>query len=209
MDAQRRSRLVELLRTRYNGERADLIRESGLSKGRIAQLLDPNQTFGERAARELERRLQLPDRWLDQTPISNTEAAPAVQQGVPLISWIRAGNWDEANDPFAPGDAEAWIPSMKQHSERAYALRVRGDSMTSPHGKSYPEGSIIIVEPERRSPVNGERIVAKVEGSTEVTFKVFKEEDGRRWLQPLNPAHLPIREPFKVLGTVIGKWEDE
>ena len=34
------------------------------------------------------------------------------------------------------------------------------------------------------------------------------EEDGRRWLQPLNAAHEPMREPFHVLGTVIGKWED-
>jgi SOS-response transcriptional repressor LexA len=42
-----------------------------------------------------------------------------------------------------------------------------------------------------------------------VTFKAYKEEDGRRWLQPLNPTHQPIREPFKVLGTIIGKWEDE
>lgn len=81
--------------------------------------------------------------------------------------------------------------------------------MTAPHGKSYPEGSIIIVEPDRRSPINGERIVAKLSGSEDVTFKVYKEEDGRRWLQPLNPSHEPIREPFKVLGTVIGKWEDE
>lgn len=81
--------------------------------------------------------------------------------------------------------------------------------MSAPHGKSYPEGCIIIVEPERRSPVNGERVVAKLEGSDEVTFKVYKEEDGRRWLQPLNPHHESIREPFRVLGTVIGKWEDE
>jgi SOS-response transcriptional repressor LexA len=42
-----------------------------------------------------------------------------------------------------------------------------------------------------------------------VTFKVYKEEDGRRWLQPLNAAHEPIRDEFRVIGTVIGKWEDE
>lgn len=98
---------------------------------------------------------------------------------------------------------------MKPLSGRAYALRVRGDSMTAPHGKSYPEGAIIIVEPERRSPVNGERVIAKLDGSSDVTFKVYKEEDGRRWLQPLNAQYEPIREPFNVLGTVIGKWEDE
>lgn len=209
MDSVRRTRLAELLRTRYKGDRGELTRATGLSKGRISQLLDPDEPFGEQAARGLERRLQLPERYLDREPVSNTEPAPDVRGGVPLISWIKAGSWDEATDPFHPGDAEEWIPSMRPHSGRAYALRVRGDSMTSPHGKSYPEGCIIIVEPERRSPVNGERVIAKLEGSNDVTFKVYKEEDGRRWLQPLNTSHEPIREPFKVLGTVIGKWEDD
>lgn len=128
---------------------------------------------------------------------------------VPLISWIQAGAWGEAADPLQPGDAERWLPCPTKHGSRAYALRVRGDSMTAPYGRTYPEGCIIFVDPERRSPNNGDRIIAKLEGSDEVTFKVYKEEDGRRWLLPLNQGHQPIREPFKVLGTVIGKWEDE
>ena len=81
--------------------------------------------------------------------------------------------------------------------------------MTSPHGKSYPQGSYIIVDPAKVSPDNGDRIIAKLEGSAEVTFKVYKDEDGRKWLAPLNSSHQPITEPFKVLGTIIGKWEDE
>lgn len=210
MDNIRRQRLAQLIRTDYNNSRGELSRACGLSAGRITQLLDPGEAFGERAARSLESKLALPARWLDQDPaVQNTEPLPALQRGVPLISWIQAGRWNDAGDPFEPGQAEAWIPSVKPHGSRAFALRVRGDSMTAPHGKSYPEGCIIIVEPERRSPVNGERIVAKLQGSNEVTFKVFKEEDGRRWLHPLNPSHEPIRQPFSVLGTVIGKWEDD
>jgi SOS-response transcriptional repressor LexA len=42
-----------------------------------------------------------------------------------------------------------------------------------------------------------------------VTFKVFKDEDGRKWLAPLNNSHLPIIAAFTIIGTVIGKWEDE
>ena len=89
-------------------------------------------------------------------------------------------------------------------------MRVRGDSMTAPHGnnRTYPEGCFIFVDPEKRMPDNGDRIVACLEGSDEVTFKIYKNEDGRKWLQPLNPSHEPIREKFRVLGTVLGKWED-
>jgi SOS-response transcriptional repressor LexA len=210
MDSTRRARLAKLIERQYAGSRADFSRASGLTGGRITQLLDPSEPFGERAARSLESRLGLPSRYFDVDQLNNTEPAPDLgQQGVPLISWIRAGDWGEASDPFQPGEAESWVPSARAHSARAYALRVRGDSMTAQFGKSYPEGCIIIVEPERCMPVNGERVIAKLDGSNEVTFKVYKEEDGRRWLQPLNTAHEPIRQPFRVLGTVIGKWEDD
>lgn len=209
MDRVRKARLAKLIASRYKGDRAQLITESGLSGGRISQLLDPKEVFGERAARNLERKLGLPERWLDVEEVTNTEPGPAIREGIPLISWIQAGSWAEAVEPYHHGDIKTFVPSLKPTSTRAFALRVRGDSMTSPYGRSYPEGSIIIVEPDRRMPVNGERIIAKLEGSNEVTFKVYKEEDARRWLQPLNPSHEPIREPFKVLGTVVGTWIDE
>lgn len=205
----RRSRLAELIRSRYKGERAGLIAESGLSKGRVAQLLDSEFPFGERAARELERRLGLPSLYFDEVTSDNIEEGPPIRGAVPLISWVQAGQWEEAVDTFQPGEAELWIPVVRQVSPRGFALRVRGDSMTSPHGRSYPEGSFIVVEPERRSPVNGDRVVARLEGSSEVTFKVYKEEDGRRWLQPLNPMHRPIFEPFRVLGTVIAMYLED
>ncbi len=160
--------------------------------------------FSPRVAREIERLSA------SSAPYANTEPGPDLRGKVPLISWVRAGEWCEAEDPFQPGDAERWMDCPVSHSSSTFALRVRGDSMTAPHGNSrtYPEGCIIFVDPERRTPVNGDRVVACLEGSHEVTFKVYKNEDGRQWLQPLNPSHEPIREPFKVLGTVLGKWED-
>lgn len=105
-----------------------------------------------------------------------------------------------------------WLPCPAKHSDHTFALRVRGESMTSGHGKSYPDGSIIFVDPALRSPVSGQKIVAKLEDGGpdhKVTFKVFKEEDGRRWLQPLNQSHPPIVAPFSVIGTVIGTWTPE
>lgn len=139
----------------------------------------------------------------------NVDVARAFTGEIPVISWVQAGEWNEAADFFEPGDAERYLPIFRGHSSNTFALRVRGDSMTAPHGKSYPQGSYIIVDPAKLSPSNGDRIIAKLNGSDEVTFKVYKDEDGRKWLAPLNSSHLPITEPFKVVGTVIGKWEDE
>jgi SOS-response transcriptional repressor LexA len=81
--------------------------------------------------------------------------------------------------------------------------------MTSTTGKSYPDGCIIFVDPERKSPNNGERVIAKIEGAPEVTFKVYMYDAGRAWLRALNSNYPPIDNPFRVLGTVVGKWEDE
>ncbi|WP_052367817.1 LexA family protein [Algiphilus aromaticivorans] len=129
---------------------------------------------------------------------------------VNVISYVMAGEFDPAVDPYPPGDSgEEPLSCPVPHSEHAFALRVRGSSMTAPYGRSYPEGCYIFVEPLKRSPVTGDRIIAKLAESDEVTFKCYMYEDGRQWLKPLNPQHPPIHEEFRVLGTVIGKWEPE
>lgn len=138
---------------------------------------------------------------------SNVAPGPDIRGRVPLISWVHAGVWDEAIDIYEPGYAEEWLPILQNGGSHAYALRVEGDSMTAGYGKSYPDGTIIIVNPDRRSPATGQRIIAKLKGSNKVTFKVYVEEDGRRWLKPLNPMHPPIYDEFAVLGTVVAKYE--
>lgn len=216
MKDNRRKRLQALLDgPRFNGDRSAFLSASELTKGRLSQLLDKNEVFGELAGKNLATKLGLDERYFevsaDQNDKNNgnVDAARAFAGEVPVISWVQAGNWNEAADPFQPGEAERYLPIFRGHSSSTFALKVRGDSMTAPYGKSYPEGSYIIVDPAKLSPSNGDRIIAKLEGTDEVTFKVYKDEDGRKWLAPLNSTHQPIIQPFKILGTVIGKWEDE
>jgi SOS-response transcriptional repressor LexA len=92
----------------------------------------------------------------------------------------------------------------------SYALRVHGDSMTAPYGRSYPDSSIIYVDPDQRGGVvSGDRVIAKINGDNQVTFKVFVEDAGRRFLKPLNPSYPVITDPFRILGKVIGTWIPE
>ena len=194
----------------------ELAKKAGVSQGTIGNI----ETGTRKQPRNL---LQLADA-LGVTPVwlstghgpmhahpysSNVEPGPNTRGSVPLISWVQAGQWCEACEPLpANFDSDTYLPCPVAHSPHTFALRVKGDSMTAPHGRSYPEGCIIYVDPERRSPINGDRIIACLDGGSKVTFKVYKNEDGRQWLLPLNPQHLPLHERFTVLGTVLGKWED-
>lgn len=161
------------------------------------------------------RGLQMTRGWLlfgeGESPVPNSlEPGPDVQGMVPLISWVQAGKFSEVSDPFPPGTADEWYPYPRRRGVKSIvALRVKGDSMTAPYGKSYPEGSIIFVDLEQRTPITGQRVIAKLKDEEEATFKVFVSESGRKWLKPLNPQHPPLTVPFRVVGTVVGKWEDE
>lgn len=65
MHALRRYKLRALIDTRFNGDRGAFLTASGLTKGRLSQLLKANEPFGDNAARNLEERLQLPDGYFD------------------------------------------------------------------------------------------------------------------------------------------------
>ena len=194
-----------------------LAKKAGVSPGTIGNIesgtrKQPRELLAIAAA------LRVTPTWLQSgTPPmrpSNIEEAPSTRGLVPLISWVQAGAWCEVAEvrEQAPTyhDSPTYLPCPAPHSPSTFALRVKGDSMTAPYGRSYPDGCIIYVNPERRSPVNGDRIVACLmdAGDHEVTFKIYKHEDGRQWLAPLNTQHPPLFERFTVLGTVIGKWED-
>lgn len=193
----------------------------GMSSSQFANLRDgakDSKTGRPRGMRkETARKIEIaagkPAGWLDSpntgaAQIANTEPGPDTRGKVPLISWVQAGDWCHASEPLPVYEVERWMDCPRSHSNQTFVLRVRGDSMKSPHGKTYPEGCYIFVDGAMRSPVNGQHVVACLKNSGKTTFKVFKDEDGRQWLAPLNEQHPTLHEPFHVLGTVIGKWED-
>ena len=130
---------------------------------------------------------------------------------VPLISWVQAGAWCEAICNFEPYDSDAWISCPVPISQSGYALKVLGDSMTNPGpGRSYPTGCIIFVDPETQAN-NGDRVVARVPRTNEVTFKVLDSDAGRVYLRPINPQYpiIDITEETQICGKVVGSFIPE
>lgn len=58
LGAERRRRFLVFFETRFKGDRAALMAATGLTKGRVSQLFDPEQPFGEKAAASLASRLR-------------------------------------------------------------------------------------------------------------------------------------------------------
>lgn len=122
------------------------------------------------------------------------ELAPAAKGRVPLISWVQAGAFGDANDHFLPGEADEWVEVTKTKPGRnAFALRVSGDSMTSsiPGMMSFPAGTVIVVDPGRAADP-GDYVIAKDVATQKATFKQLTYDGGRWFLKPINPAYPTI-----------------
>lgn len=130
---------------------------------------------------------------------------------VPLISWVQAGAWCEAISNFEPYQADSWLSCPVPISNSGYALKVLGDSMTNPGpGRSYPTGCIIFVDPEVEAQT-GDRVIARVPRTNEVTFKVLAADAGRQFLRPINPQYpiIDITEETHICGKVVGSFIPE
>ncbi|WP_417536371.1 LexA family protein [Methylophaga sp.] len=127
---------------------------------------------------------------------------------VPLISWVQAGQFCPSDTQVLPQDCEMIMCPSPNASEQTYALRVVGDSMTAPHGRSYPEGMIIFVD-KKKVPEVGKRVVARTQKG--YTFKQLAENEYGEWyLKALNPQFPPIVEDnIEIDGVVIGSYDPE
>lgn len=105
-----------------------------------------------------------------------------------MISFAQAGHLADVADPFLPGVADRWVNHTSKVGSKAYALRIRGDSMEP----GIIDGSIIIVDPDRR-PENGQIVVVRQNHDTEATVKRLVMDGSKRYLRPDNPRY-PILE---------------
>lgn len=132
---------------------------------------------------------------------------------VPLISWVDAGKGDEITDPYSLGDGEEMIAVdgdlAGKLSKGAFALRIRGQSMTRPDGDGFHPGDIIIVDP-RIKPKPGDYVVAFLQYENKSTFKKYRNRGNNKngdpifELVPLNPDYPTITVDESYPGRIIG-----
>jgi SOS-response transcriptional repressor LexA len=121
---------------------------------------------------------------------------------VPLIEW------NQLTDPSAKKLA-TFIPCPTSHGPNTFATRVKDNTMTAQYGRSYPEGSIIYIDPDRAHEAKpGDRVFAIIEGKIP-SFKLYGEADGERYLQSINLQYPIITRQFEITGLVIGMWMPE
>jgi SOS-response transcriptional repressor LexA len=188
---------------RYGGP-AEAARKLDMDNSQLSQIAgkNPVRNIGATLARRIEKAFHRPEGWLDmphsqmlliQPRDENIAPARDLQREVPLISWVQAGDWQNLVDNFHAGDAERWVATYANVSKHAFALRIVGDSMTNPGGApSFPEGTVIIIDPERDAKP-GKYVVVRQNSDTECTFKQLVRDAGKHYLKPLNPRY-PLLE---------------
>lgn len=123
---------------------------------------------------------------------SSVDTRGLLRYGVPLVAASAVANYANPDnvDPVQRISTVAARVPKKRHT---FALRVSGNSMTALIGDCFPDGSIIIVEPELKARC-GDYVIAKL-ARNEILFRQLITERDRWYLKPLNPHY-----PTKALG---------
>jgi SOS-response transcriptional repressor LexA len=170
----------------------------GVSRGAVQQWEKPAGTAPKRANQP--RVAELLGLSVAELLSGGSNIGPGMEQcaEVPLVSEVVAGNYTVI-DNFQPRNPFETVPVTVPVKRHTYALRVNGDSMASETGDSFPDGSVVVVEPEMEA-LPGDYVIA-LNASNQTTFKQLVKDGGELYLKPLN-----TRYPIRPLGdaTLIG-----
>lgn len=210
----RKENILKIIDARFSGKKASFAKAIEKPESQVYRMFNTGKNgrnISTSSARYIERKLNLDDGSLDYLNIQikesradyNTEPAIIKDGQIPVISWVQAGEFNEAIDLHVVGMADDYVQRINGGS-KVYGLRVRGNSMTAPDGitPTFPEGYVIHVDPDQVT-VSNDYVIAKINGENSVTFKQLKQGDAP-YLTPLNPDYKPIYDEFRILGKVIG-----
>lgn len=189
---------VKFRRRQLKMTQKDIAERVGISASAVTQWENDNTGLSAENLLKLSSILKCNPSWLllgTGTPEEGVTPSIIGFSSVPIISWVQAGDWADNFYESSKGDHE-YIDTPLNVSEKAFALVVKGQSMTTTNGDlSIPEGAVVIVEPEYGylDDINGKIVVAQQKGSSEATIKKLIIDGPNKYLAPLNPQFHPIQ----------------
>jgi SOS-response transcriptional repressor LexA len=177
----------------------------GKSQAQVSHWMTGFKNIGSGVARDIEIALELPQGWLDQVddPKSNEvrepEAIYSAKRLLPVVSWVKAGNWGETIDLHEPGVSDRYETPRFPCTKSAFWLEVTSDSMTP----NFPSGTLILCEPELE-PNFGDFCVVRDSHKNTAVFKKYSGDAFNPLLASLNEkyAAVPWQESFVIVGRV-------
>ena len=133
---------------------------------------------------------------------SAADASEKVSENIPLVGSVAAGIPILAEENIEDAFPLPYCMTRGKHAPDVYMLRVRGESMMN---AGIRDGDIIVVNRDTDY-VDGDIVVACVEGDTATVKRLYREGDHVR-LEPENPDFRPILVPYENVsldGKVIG-----
>ena len=177
--------------------------------------LSPTHAIDAQLARQIEKKLKKPERWLDtlhdwqkQKPgagmILPEDLESQLKPYIPLIPWSLAGR------DISPEQVIKYLPRWPDdHNENSFALMVKGDTMVNPYSgaPSFEPGCFIFIDPERPA-INGSLVIVRLPGIEDVIFKMLIKDAGKQYLININPRYPTYELPEKatICGVIIGQY---
>ncbi|GHA05458.1 repressor [Oceanisphaera arctica] len=136
----------------------------------------------------------------------NVAHAPMGGHQVPVLSYVQAGQLTAVREIREVDGGIEYVQADDDIGERAFGMRISGDSMTP----EFSDGDLVIIDPDIE-PVPGDYVAAK-NGSREATFKKYRPRGfnagGVEYFEliPLNEDYAPIRSDMcevMIIGTMV------
>lgn len=190
-----------------------LANKMGITRGAVTHYLSGRRVPPLKQFHKLATVLKVDPAWLqfgttDAKSASKIDTKINVERAhqIPLLSWEEVANFVKGKEPA--NNKQEYVPHIFGDNENWFALKVKGDSMSSPvsHNKNFHEGEIIIVAPEKIAS-NGDFVLALLPQAKEVTFKQYIVDGGIEYLKPINPQYpiVELDKKVRIYGIVIGR----
>lgn len=184
-----------------------------LNSSHISQLVKGHGSFGERAARNLERKVGWARDYLDRvedaetdTGFNNVRLIDTPIRKIPLLDFVQAGQFHECGYDGINGLGESYTTYQNSKPECVFSLAVAGLSMSP----DFMPGDKLVIDASK-TPYPGCFVIAQ-NGIHEATFKKYRavgyDEHGRETFElvPLNPDFPSMdstKQEIRIIGVVV------